>query len=328
MTTTPFEAMQAAVDIVGSSAHDTNKIAAACFGVDHRGTPFCVRAVNHWPDLIAQNIGTTTRIGNASGTVHAEVACLLAAPMTAGASIAITDPFCPNCAKNMAEAGIKTIYIDHKGFDKDFALRRADDFSDLSLRIVERAGISVFMINRKGGTITPILTPAPDFTPVDDDPVHVLYDVPPDRNVRTLVDLAHGFHPVAPGAAFAAAYLTGENHPPRVVISTARLVIGYRAGAASDQLEMHDMDTGKYSFISEPVNRLLMYARAQGERIDSACLVSSRIPTAREQVNLVAADLTTLFVLDPHAVRDSGAVAAWAQLTRAGILRMLKYDKS
>lgn len=328
MAITPFDAMQKAVDIVGSSAHDTNKIAATCFGVGSDGAEFCVSAVNHWPPVIADKIGTSARIGNASGTVHAEVACMLAAPVTAGASIAITDPFCPNCAKNMAETGIKTIYIDHKGFDKDFAIRRAGDFSDVSLRIVERAGISVLMINRKGGMITPILTPAPDFAPIDDDPPHILYDVPTNCDPKALIDLARGFHPSKSGTAFAAAYILRPDHPPRVMIATARLVIGYRESAASDQLEMHDMDTGKYSFVMEPVNRLLMQTRALGERIDQGCVVSSRIPTAREQVNMVAAGLTNLYVLDPHAVRDQGAVEAWAKLTQAGILRVLKYDKS
>lgn len=174
MTVSPFDAMQMAVDIVNTSAHPTNKIAACVFGTTLSGEPFAVRAVNHWPDVIVDKLGRDIDIGDASGTVHAEMSCIIAAPATSGASIAITDPFCPNCAKNIAESGIKTIYIDHKGFDKDFAKRREDEFIDLSLRIVERAGIRVCMIHRKKNRITPMITPAASYIPPDDRAVHVI----------------------------------------------------------------------------------------------------------------------------------------------------------
>ena len=182
---TPYDAMQAAVDIVNNSAHDTNKIAATLFGQFPDGQPFAVSSTYHWTDVIIEKIGRHTRIGGCSGTIHAETECILRAPLTNGTSICITDPFCPNCAKNIAESGIKHIYIDHKGFEKDFVQRRGTDFNDMSLRIVERAGIAVSTLYRKDQKIVPIITPAENFTPPDDLPIAVLHRIVRIRSNRT-----------------------------------------------------------------------------------------------------------------------------------------------
>src|SRR5262245_21403475 len=127
----PFAQMQKAVDIVNTSPHPANKIAATIFGRDKTGRGFSLSHTNFWPRAILDHFGMEARIGNASGTIHAETECILASPApTEGASLSITDPFCPNCAKNIAEAGIRTVYIDHKGFKKDFVARRAHAFEN------------------------------------------------------------------------------------------------------------------------------------------------------------------------------------------------------
>ena len=169
----PYTEMQKAVDIVNTSQHPTNKIAATLFGQDHEGQVFSVSRTNYWPEPILKKIGTTQRIGNSSGTIHAETACIMNAPCTEGASLCVTDPFCPNCAKNMAEAGIKTVYIDHKGFNKDFVARRGDEFENMSMYICESAGISVYEIRRKEKELIPILKIAPAYRPVEDFPVSI-----------------------------------------------------------------------------------------------------------------------------------------------------------
>lgn len=140
-----LKATQMAVDIVGQSPHPDNKVAACAFTEHH-----AIARTNEWPERIEKNIGTSTRIGDSSGTIHAETNCLLHFPdKTDGASLAITDPCCPNCAKCIAEAGIKNIYIDHKGFTKDFASRRGDEFKNMSMSILVHAGINVYEVNRK-----------------------------------------------------------------------------------------------------------------------------------------------------------------------------------
>jgi dCMP deaminase len=168
-----FAQMQKAVDIVQTSPHPANKIAACIFGTDERGAAYSLARTNFWPAPIAEKLGPETRIGGASGTVHAETAVIFAASYTDGASLCVTDPFCPNCAKNMAEAGIRTVYIDHKGFDKDFAARRGDEFTALSMKICERAGISVYEIRRKEEKLTPILEIPKSYRPQEDNPLRV-----------------------------------------------------------------------------------------------------------------------------------------------------------
>lgn len=322
MTYSPFQAMQAAVDIVNSSTHATNKIAATLFGARADGEPFTISATNHWPNAIATKIGTTERIGGSSGTVHAETACILQAPVTLGAAICITDPFCPNCAKNIAEAGIKTIYIDHKGFEKDFALRRGDDFTTMSLRIVERAGIAVYSINRRGQTITPIITPATTYRAPEDRPVHLISPSVTtfDRNV--MIDAALKFRPAEKDLPFAAAWTTGPDNRPKILITEAHVTVGYTEGSTADRLEMEEMHKEKYSFVMEPVNRLLMAASRLGLTIDHHMIISSRVPTSREQVNLVAANLPNLHILNAGDSRDVAAINALHQLTRAGVIAL------
>ena len=148
MSQTIYNHMQAAVDIIAQSPHPTNKIAATLAGEN-----FTISRTNHWPSAIDATLGRETKIGNASGTLHAETACILTAlhdgHATQGADIFITGPPCPNCMKNMAESGIKALYIDHKGFDKDFAQRRGEDFENMSMRIAAKAGIDVYVIYRK-----------------------------------------------------------------------------------------------------------------------------------------------------------------------------------
>ena len=324
MTISPFDAMQSAVDIVLTSPHETNKIAAALFGTGPKGADFCVRAINHWPDIISAKIGRGTRIGNSSGTVHAEVSCILQAPLTEGASICITDPFCPNCAKNIAEAGIKTIYIDHKGFDKEFAQRRADDLLDLSMRIVERAGIRVVEINRKAETLTPLITPSVAYRPQDENPVH-LVPLAPDSVVAStheIRDLILAHLPPMGRAPFAAGMIRGPHHPCAVLIAPQHASMGYNHHDLTGPHEIQGHSAGKYTGVMEPVNRLMMRAARLGTRLDPRVVVCSRLPTARESVNMVAAGLMHLHLIHPDQARDDDARMALRQLDSAGILHV------
>jgi deoxycytidylate deaminase len=320
MTVSPFHAMQAAVDIVNTSPHPVNKIAASIFGTDQSGAPFLISAINHWPPAILNAFGIDARIGSSSGTIHAETSCILQAPITAGAALAITDPFCPNCAKNIAEAGIKTIYIDHKGFAKDFAERRGDEFMTMSLRVVERAGISVYEINRKEQVITPIITPSPNYRPPEDKPVTLQSSPVTAFDRVVLIGMAEKFRTIARNVPYAVAWATGVDGRPRIMLAPAHVTVGYTEGSTADKLEMADMHSGKYSFVMEPVNRLMMAAARHGLKPDPRLIVSSRVPTAREQVNMVAAGLVNLHVLNPQDSRDVGSINALHQLTRAGVM--------
>lgn len=312
MTLSPYILMQSAVDIVQKSEHPTNKVAAAIAGVDAAGTEYALARTNYWPDEIKMRIGREARIGNASGTVHAETACLLAAPRTDKAALFVTDVPCPNCVKNMAEAGIAALYIDHKGFAKDFALRRGGHFESMSLRICEKAGIDVFRIYRKDKRVDHILKISENFRPVVEKPgrVSLFEGKISEESFQHILDqekkayAAHFFAlALAEGPDGKAYVLSAETHP----------CPGYTA----QTIEHGDE---KYSTILQPVNRLMMMAARHGLKIRPGYLYSSRIPTARELVDMVGGKLTYLRIGDSARARENGAIEAYRQLKDTGIL--------
>jgi len=306
--------MQAAVDIVNTSLHPTNKIAATVFG-----DFYAISKVNYWPPAILEKFGMEKDVGNSSGTIHAEIACILNAPATDGASICVTDPFCPNCAKNIAEAGIKTIYIDHKGFDKDFASRRGDHFQNMSMQVCERAGISVYEIRRKEQKITPILEIPADYKPFNDAPIIV--SSIPELSEADFLDLVSDSLANLAGEKFAVALATDRDGKPFGLCAKLHLAIGYSKNV--DAAEFHDIH-GKYTFILEPVNRILMNAARLGLKIHPGFLYASTVPTSRELVNIVGAGISTLHIGNTAIARDADALLAVKQLSESGILKIKK----
>ncbi len=305
--------MQKAVDIVNTSPHPANKIAATL-----SGEGFSISKTNYWPQSILDHFDTETSIGNSSGTIHAETACILAAPVTEGASLCITDPFCPNCAKNIAEAGIKTIYIDHKGFDKDFALRRGGHFQDMSMQICEKAGISVYELRRKEQTITPILSIPDDYKPMNDAPV-VISSIPQ-------IDEAHFLDVIADskanlqGEKFSVALAHDGAGASFGLCTRSHLAIGYSKRVYDS--ELHGFN-GKYSFILEPSNRIMMNAARLGMTIHPDYFYASCVPTSRELVNIVGAGINTLSIGDMSQSRDPDSFVALKQLKDSGTLSII-----
>lgn len=319
MTFCPFEQMQRAVGVVQSSPHPTNKIAATVFGTDCDGNPFSVSHTNYWPEKIEKEIGIKTRIGNSSGTIHAETACILAAPYTEGASICVTDPFCPNCAKNIAEAGIKTIYIDHKGFDKDFIARRENVFDDMSMRICERAGINVYQLWRKEKRLEAILEVPEDYRPPEENPV--IIEKTGIESVKAFTKHIKGTGTALRGIKHAIAVARDGKGRHFIMTARAHPVLGFTLLQNLNEIENPQ---GKYSFIQEPVNRLMMAAARHGLKIKDGCLYASQLPTAREQVNIVGASLTAIHIGEADKARDEFAIQAIKQLQEHNILRLSK----
>jgi len=305
----PYEHMQSAVDIVADSPHPSNKIAATIAGKNANGNDYAVSRVNYWPYRIETHIGAETDIGNSSGTLHAETACILDAPKTEDASVFITDPPCPNCMKNMAEAGIKALYIDHKGFDKDWAKRRGESFEAMSMRIAEKAGIDVHVIYRKEERFEIISRHAPGYKPPIENPpqVEAMED-----GFEALIKAAHEQMKDEPFVLALA-----ENHKDEVfsILVDRHPTIGY----TSKTLEKKE---DKYSFIMQPMNRALMIAARHGLMIDPQHLYSSRTPTAREFVNMIGSGLNEIQLGDVDASRDEDGPKALKQLTEAGVIKV------
>ncbi len=298
--------MQSAVDIVGGSPHPANKIAATlCVN----GTT--ISRTNMWPLAITQKIGTTTKIGNSSGTVHAETACLLAAHCTSGGALYVTDPPCPNCVKYMVEAGITALYIDHKGFEKDFAQRRGDAFHGLSVALCRAGGIAVSKIYRKDQKIELIVEPrkAP-YTPrfFTKKINHEVYETAFKNFIAE--QIAH-----SNGAPFAAA-LAEDEHKNLLALS-----VGVADLLAETEAPLPPEDE-KYNPVLQPLNRLLMSARREGLNLMLDSMFSSRVPTARELVNIVGAGISELWVGDMANARDENGHTALKQLQDAEVLKI------
>ncbi len=309
----PYDAMQAAVNIVGSSEHPTNKISAALFG-KHGG----LTRTNYWPGAIVRAFGRETDIGNSSGTLHAETACILAAQIpTDGTSLCITDPFCPNCAKNIAEAGVKTIYIDHKGFDKDFFQRRGGHFDAMSMRICEKAGISVYELWRKDERLVPIYEAPKNYIPHEECPI--IKEPIGTASEAIMQDVvAQGFK-IHQQRKFAVAFVTDKNNKCFALTARGHPVIGFTMGDPDDLATLENGED-KYSFFQEPVNRMMMYTARYGLKILDDYFFCSQVPTSREQVNLVGAGIKRITVGDIKKSRDADALKAMQQLSQALIL--------
>jgi len=305
--------MQAAVDIVGSSLHPENKVAAAVFG-----RSFGSVKTNYWPEPIVKAFGMNQDIGNSSGTVHAETACILSANhATEGASLCITDPFCPNCAKNIAEAGIKKIYIDHKGFDKDFFQRRSGHFQTMSMQICEKAGISVYELWRKDERLVPIFETTENHFVSEDSPVYKEpIEVPAEGVFNDILANAFKMHQKR---KFAVAFVKDPKGKMFSLTARGHAVTGFTMEDPDDVsiIERHEQ---KYSFFQEPVNRMLMYMARHGMVLQENYFFCSQVPTSREQVNLVGANIKRITIGDPSKARDAHALQAMKQLSDAGII--------
>lgn len=323
MSFQPLEEMQKAVDIVNDSPHPVNKIAATIFGFDRQGRDFSISRTNYWPELIEARLGKNTDIGDSSGTIHAETACILSAPISENASVCVTDPFCPNCAKNMAEAGIKNIYIDHKGFTKDFSARRGAAFESMSMQICERAGIAVHQLWRKEQRIEPIIEFKSDFTPVQDSPLEFerLYGV---INRAFFIEYVEKMRKRHHGRRFACAI--GRDRVTGNVYSLAARshpVIGYSMNNDSGLLRDPE---NKYTFMLEPMNRLIMGAARIGVKLIDGMIFCTNIPTAREQVNLIGGAITRVYVEHPNKALDESAIQAKRTVTNARMLDFQSLD--
>lgn len=310
---TPIDAMQKAVDIVNTSQHPKNKVAATLFGRDINGASYNISATNYWPPIVLERLGQETRIGSSSATIHAEIRCILQAKGTKNASICITDPCCPNCAKDIIESGIRNIYIDHKGFNKDFANRRKEAFENMSRPIIENVGGQLYEVRRKEGTITQlspnkIRPDARHFDPVeivaldDFDPAHFIEFAKEKHAKNNTRKSAIALAKDQDGVLFS---LFARAHP---------------AAGLSFKNEPPPPPHEKYSFMMEPINRLLMNAAKEGLTICNGYIYAAQVPIERELVNMLGADLNRIYIADKHIARRESAIEGIAILEQKGLM--------
>jgi len=222
----------------------------------------------------------------------------------------------PQLYENSAEAGITHIYIDHKGFDKDFAKRRGHHFENMSMRICEKAGINLFKINRKAETITAISEPKPNYHPNNENPALIHPTDSPQTDPEILLEKINETKALYTDKPFAICLAKNTQKKTFYIIAEQQPTIGYTT------TDIEEDQSEKYSFILQPTNRLLMNAARHGLNIIPETLYTSRTPTSRELVNLIGAGLTTLTIGDTTQSRDEESITALKQLTKHKIITL------
>ncbi len=291
--------MQDAVDVVLSSEHDTSKVAACLFDPD--GNPASIISrTNHRPYALKQRFDWTDRIGKSSQFIHAETACLLEYGRSAeGHSICVTDPFCPNCAKTLAESGVKRIFIDHKGMDKDFVQRRAGAFNVISLEIAQKAGIDVYILYRKDRRFEPLRLPTSHIVPA---PAGVVIDAALDMEAAARVkgDVATALTEFAaesginalPHSAVCCFAASKDGRVHRVMVHES-LPPGL---SPQDVASLKPDDTDKYRFTVDALNKLYFVVRRHELKIIGGAVYCNRVPSSRAFVNMLLTDIRKVMI--------------------------------
>lgn len=279
--------MQDAVDQVHGSEHIKNKIASCLFDPADAGL-YAVH-INHRPAALKARLTPDIRIGNSSQFIHSETACIFDFPHPVeGKAICITDPFCPNCAKAIAESGIRNVYIDHKGLDKDFAKRRGSDFESLSLLIMEKAGIRVSIVHRKERRIVPLLEPRIETRRGASAGIE-FFDIAPELS---LADIVNGFRMRQAHTAWAAARIREHNGT-----LTGLLVFeGLPPGLTPHDYAARRDAAAKYRLPVDPLNRLYFYIKRKGLTLVDNHAGCNLFPSSRALVNSVGMNVRTITI--------------------------------
>lgn len=291
---TPFQAMQHAVDIVHDSEHNKNKI-SACLVKDDAW----ITRTNYRPEILKNQFPPDIKIGNSSQFLHAEVACIFDAPFpTDGASLYVTDPMCPNCAKAIASAGIKHVYIDHKGLEKDFARRRQIDFDGLSLPVMEQAGIEVYILYRKEEKLEAL------HSDIATNPVN-------NTDIETVVS-------PLPLKGFAHEYSTESRSWAMAQTDSKTILI------VPEDVRDIPHDNNKYRATTDPINRLLFYCSRYGIAIQNQTIITNLSPSSRNIVNAIGYGIRTIKHISTNSDHDPQSDTAIATVKKHD---MIEIDK-
>ena len=240
------------------------------------------------------------KIGDSSGTIHAETAAILKARITDGANIYVTDLFCPNCAKKITESGIKNVYIDHKGFDKDFAQRRTVDFNVVHAAM-QTGRVSVYRLNRKERIIEALFEAPEDFVAEEEKPGRCCLCLKYRMNPCKILWRSLPVH-------------RAVNLPLRWRRNMAlkrRCLIALMLGASALNMmeqdrRMIENNSGKYSYsgADEP-----HFDECGAVRLSilNGYIYSAHVPTSREQVNMLGA--VDRYFIDQTGADDNGHAA-------------------
>lgn len=286
--------MKMALEARDQSAHETHKVGAVVVGEGYD-----VARPNFFPDALERTIGHEQKLGNASTTVHAEIAAIFEAPCkTDGASIYITQRPCPNCAKAIIEAGITEIYISAETRNTPLGQKINPFFETASLPFLTYAGVSVFEVGED-------ILPLNEARYCHAEGLNVL---PFSGSFETLLDDLD-----EPFAACLAKDPDGQTYFLSAKAQTPHCLPHERASAIAAA-------QSKYETALQPINRLLMACAREGLQAQPDFIYSSQTPTSREFVNMIGAGYRFLQIGNTNSCRDVSGLHALAQLTTHDIL--------
>ena len=349
-----FHRMEIAVKAQESSPHSLHKVGAAIFinlhddhekSLNSKGkngkTPnngifsdydYCISRPNKWPALLAQKIGKNIKLGNASTTIHAEIAAILDMPhATDGAYIYVTELPCPNCAKALAESGIKKVFIDSRAKYTKLGQKMAKFFNNISKPIFKCAGIDVLEINMARKEIANIVTHSQDCVIQVEKPVEIRciknegdrlapnYPEKIDKIFKDLINEAEGKYK---GEAFTVSLAkdiaNNKNENYSAMIVRPHMTVGID----EDEAQKLKSKLSKYSLILQPLNRALIYAARRGLKICPDYIYSAHVPTSREFVNLIGGGYTKIWIGNKNRSRNKFGITAMRQLEENGIIEI------
>ncbi len=311
-----FTNIQAALDIENQSQHPTHKVGAYICGKDITGLGFSVARSNFWPPILSEKIGRDQKLGNASTTVHAEIAAILDAPLTEGADIYITDLPCPNCTKAIIEARIKNVYIDSHTHNTPLGLKIKPYFEDVSIPIFRAAGIGVYEMNIKTREYKTLIEPDTlSLRPIQR-PVH---HIPLEQAQINHAHFLALIEEISNKTPFAACYVKTTLGQYTFLYARTHRSIGL---TSEQENTLFNEGKNKYEPTIQPLNRLLLTCARYGLKIDPHYLYSSQVPTSREFVNLIGAGYKSLQIGDMNTSRDTHGLTALGQIKKHKIIEI------
>ncbi len=321
MSASPFELMKLARIAEAKSPHPTHKVGALICGITPKGHHFEISKANIWPEKLITTIGKEQKLGNASTTIHAEIAALCSMDTPSqGADIYITDLPCPNCAKGLCEAGINAVYVDAHTHKTALGKKIKPYFETVSLPLFEKARIPVYEVDIERHDLRALLRPhiieGDDVAvsrpleriavPKDKAPAAAFYEY-----IKTLQKTYDANTP------FAACLAHSKDTKKSFLISCeAHISIGFTA----DDVRAIRTAQRKYDPIIQPVNRLLLACARYGVKIDNGYIYSNHVPTSREFVNMIGAHLLSSYIGNKDICRDQWGLDAMQQIKKHKIM--------
>ncbi|MBI1301746.1 MAG: hypothetical protein GC137_08835 [Alphaproteobacteria bacterium] len=314
MTDSHFDHMIDARKIENESAHPTHKVGAVLIRDN-----FKIARANFWPEILHEHIGADKKLGNASTTVHAEIAALLDTCVTEAADFYVTDLPCPNCAKMLSEARVSNIYIDHATHQTPLGKKMRPFFEKVSIPILKAAAINVYEVNIEDMTITPLVEGDDAALLSVQHPVHKLeisnHDISQKRFFTLISDYEEIKNLDLPYASTIAKDKNGQHH---FLFAYPQRSVGLSEMEADRLRNMQN----KYKPSIQPLNRLLLSCARFGLKIEPKYLFTSQVPTSREFVNMIGAGYLSITIGDETKCRDQWGLRALAQLKKINCFKL------